>query len=247
MSEFEQIKIQGNKEGISAFSLKLIAMLTMLIDHIGAALIYYPYATKNMAIPAEQYMFYQTLRNIGRAAFPIYCFLLVEGFFHSKNRKNYALRLGMFALISEPIFDMAINTKHYLEKQNVYFTLLIGFIVIWLFHKIEQYTMKEWKKYISQLLILAGGMGLAWLLKTDYSYKGVLVMAAMYHFRMRKIIAQLFGFCVLSSNPFTAVGFALPFLYHGKKGKGNTVWQYFCYTFYPLHLLLLYFVRKYIA
>ena len=234
-----------NPGGLSAFSLKIIAMLTMLIDHIGAALIYYPYYTANLAIPSQEYIFYRMLRNIGRAAFPIYCFLLVEGFFYSQNRKKYALRLGIFCLISEPVFDMAINTKLLWEKQNVYFTLLIGFVVICCMHKVEEQSLQEWKKCLLRLLILGAGMGLAWVLKTDYSYKGILVIAAMYQFRMWKAVAQLFGFCVLSSNPFTSVGFALPFFYHGKRGRGGKVWQYFCYAFYPLHLLFLYCVRKY--
>ena len=198
-----------------------------------------------MGIPSEQYVFYRTLRNIGRAAFPIYCFLIVEGLLHTRDKKKYALRLGIFALISELPYDLAVNTKQPWEKQNVYFTLFIGFLVIYALQKVSEQSGfdREWKKAFIRLIVLATGMTIAWMLKSDYSYKGVLVMAALYEMRQTKVIAQLLGFCVLSSNPFTAVGFGLPLLYHGKKGYGGKVWQYFCYAFYPLHLLILYVIR----
>lgn len=235
-----------NRIELTAFSLKLIAMITMLIDHIGAVLIYYPYAVKGQGVPDDIYVFYRVLRNIGRAAFPIYCFLLVEGLLHTKNKKKYAIRLAGFALLSEYIYDMASNVHGMWEKQNVFFTLLIGFGVICALNWIRENTkiQKEWHRGLLRLLVLAAGMGIAWLMKTEYSYMGVLIIAAMYEFWQYRIVGQLLGFCVLIGNPFTITGFALPLLYHGKKGPEGKVWKYFCYAFYPLHLLILYFIRK---
>lgn len=241
-------QLRNSEIELSASSLKIIAMITMLIDHIGAALIYYPCAIQGLSVPSEQYLFYRLLRNIGRAAFPIYCFLLVEGLLHTKDKKKYAIRLAIFALVSELPYDLAVNTVTAWQKQNVYFTLFIGFLTICALQEIGQRTeiKAEWKRAILRLAVLAAGMGLAWLLKTDYSYKGVLVIAVLYEFRHTKLIAQLMGFCVLCSNPFVATGFAAPFLYHGKKGIDGKGWQYFCYAFYPMHLLTLYLFRLYV-
>ena len=234
-----------NKIELSAFSLKLIAMITMFIDHIGAILIYYPYAIKGQGVPEDIYVFYRVLRNIGRAAFPIFCFLLVEGLLHTKNKKKYALRLAGFALLSEGIYDMASNVLGIWVKQNVFFTLLIGFGVICGLKQIRESVkiQKEWQRGLLRLLVLAVGMGVAWLMKTEYSYNGVLIIAAMYEFWQYRVVGQLLGFCVLCSNPFTITGFALPLLYRGKRGPAGKIWQYFCYAFYPLHLLILYLIR----
>lgn len=99
----------------NSFHLKLIAVITMTIDHIGAVLM-------------PQYGF---LRIIGRIAFPIYCFMLVNGFFYTKNIRKYIGRMLIFAIISEPFFDWAIFGKIYVKSyQNIYFTLLTGLIML---------------------------------------------------------------------------------------------------------------------
>lgn len=101
--------------GLNSFQLKCIAVITMIIDHTGAVL--FP---DNM-----------TLRYIGRIAFPIFCFLLVEGFFHTRDVRKYMLRLGMFAVISEIPYDLAFrDTVIEFEHQNVFFTLFIGVVMM---------------------------------------------------------------------------------------------------------------------
>lgn len=138
--------------GISGYSLKMIAVISMFIDHLGATVVLgYFYATRRITVvtlESDRLMdqllvwghdnwelvlsIYDTMRNIGRIAFPIYCFLIVEGFLHTKNVQKYAFRLGLFALISEIPFDLAFNDGWKdMSSNNVYFTLLIGLLVIW--------------------------------------------------------------------------------------------------------------------
>ena len=93
------------------FTLKMIAIISMLTDHVGCIL-----------FPDEL-----IFRAIGRIAFPIFCFLVVEGFFHTRNTWNYLMRLCIFAILSEIPFDLAFFGKvFYLQKQNVFMTLALG-------------------------------------------------------------------------------------------------------------------------
>ena len=114
--------------GISGSTLKLIAIITMLIDHTGATVILaitrHPAIIADPARLALWRQVYSISRDIGRLAFPIFCFLLVEGFLHTHDIRKYAQRLFLFALVSEIPFDIALKTGWYDPgKQNVYFTL----------------------------------------------------------------------------------------------------------------------------
>ena len=102
------------QRGLSQEGLKIIACVTMLIDHIGAVLL-------------PQYF---SLRMIGRIAFPIYCFLLVEGAHYTKNPGKYALRLGIGMLLSELPFDLAFSRGWSWGYQSVMVTLLLVFLAL---------------------------------------------------------------------------------------------------------------------
>ena len=136
--------IQG-KRGINSAVLKNIAVVTMLIDHIGAvimtrllirnglyeAMVNQEAYTAWMGQNGGMYGIYMAMRIIGRLAFPIYCFLLVEGFQKTHNVKKYLGRMFLFALISEVPFDLAFSGKAwYPAYQNVFFTLLLGLLVL---------------------------------------------------------------------------------------------------------------------
>lgn len=227
------------QKGLSGSTLKLIAIITMLIDHIGAAVI----ARLLIAGQGSEmlYKIYYAMRAVGRVAFPIFCFLLVEGFFYTGSRKKYALRLFGFALLSEIPFDLAFSGK-ILEfgYQNVFFTLLIGLLTIMLFDAVVK--KQEWHPVLrSALLVIItfGGMCAAYLLHTDYDAKGVLAILVFYMTRQMRglqIVAGCLAFCweLPAIVAFIPIAF-----YNGKRGWNI---KYLFYAFYPVHLLVLYLI-----
>lgn len=209
----------------------MIACISMLIDHIGASLIeagvlhsMETYKKVAAYMPWDWWTIDTVLRVIGRAAFPIYCFLLVEGFFHTRNIKKYGLRLALFAVISEVPFDMAFMDRvFYPGYQNVYFTLYFGLLAMMLASKVD----KIWVK----LLPCGLCMVLAELAHTDYGALGVGIISAIY------LIHVIRG----KTSPETGTQILPKWLYSGERGKANLKW--FFYLFYPCHLVLLVVIR----
>ena len=117
------------------------------------------------------------LRSVGRISFPIFCFLLVEGFVHTSNRKKYALRLFLFACVSELPFDLCFNGGLLeFSYQNVMFTLLIGFLTLWLMDIVRQ------KNPVLLLFTAGGGILLGKLFAADYNWKGIVLILILYLF-----------------------------------------------------------------
>lgn len=250
----------NNPIGVRTFSgydLKIIALATMLIDHIGAVVLWrYMQATGQMSgwIMTE----YQLIRYIGRMAFPIYCFLLVEGFLHTRSVGKYALRLGIFALISEIPFDLALSGNIWNKgSSNVFFTLLIGLLLIWGISFVEKF-YEFWKE--KQLDAFIGGLaavavaGLMILpaifvadvvLGCDYGMAGVLAILVLYLFRRNWYLAFTLAVMVLfvfsSSSEILALIMLYPIsLYDGTRGgNGGKMGKWLFYAFYPAHLLIL--------
>lgn len=135
----------AGQRGLSGCVLKMIAVITMLVDHTAATIVerlivqmpsWGPVTMQNQEAWTQ---FYMLLRGIGRMAFPIYCFLLAEGFYHTKNKAKYALRLFVFALISEVPFDMAFQMNFFdISYNNVFFTLLMGLLTIWAYDELRK-------------------------------------------------------------------------------------------------------------
>ncbi|MEG2848502.1 MAG: TraX family protein [Bacilli bacterium] len=104
-----------NNKILSGSSIKIIAIISMVIDHLGqivlknGIMLNAPYS----AFSDTQFENLSTLVElchvVGRIAFPLFCFLLVEGFLHTHNMKKYILQLAVFAIISEPIYDIAMS------------------------------------------------------------------------------------------------------------------------------------------
>jgi TraX protein. len=149
--------------GISGSTLKLVAIFTMLIDHIAASILENLLrcgGPSSYANGGLLYTVYSIMRSIGRLAFPIFCFLLVEGFLHTRNKSKYAIRLGIFALISEIPFDLAFEGKMFSwGHQNVFFTLLIGLIVMAGFELVRVSKDKKWLYVLAVAgAVLTGGI-----------------------------------------------------------------------------------------
>lgn len=211
--------------------LKAVALATMIIDHYGAIF----HSGEN---------FY---RIIGRIAFPVYCFLLVEGYFHTSNVKKYGKRLLLFAFISEIPFDLAFYGIVVFAHQNIFFTLFIGLAAIYFLEKKEQKY-----NFDKSLVITAAGI-LAMVLSVDYSIMGVIYILSFYFtrnfFKKRQLLymAGIMLFTNLMSSPLQQFSLlALPFIYfyNGEPGLKNKFLQILFYAAYPLHLLLFYFLYK---
>lgn len=223
---------------MNGFTLKLIAVMTMLIDHVTAVLI--PEGTQA----------YWIGRSIGRLAFPIFCFLLVEGFFHTKNVQKYLTRLGIFALISEIPFDLAFSDKTnnmgFLLQQNVFFTLFIGLAVIYGMSIIEKkYANNMILSNVFDSLVVVAGCAVAILLTTDYTYIGILLIVSFYLFRENKILLTLSvllvtGYLGGSFEMIASISMLFIWIYNGTRGpQGN---KYLFYAFYPTHILCIYLI-----
>ena len=266
------------KYGISGSTLKLIAIITMFIDHLGAtvlrAIMRLPAVTSDPALSSLWADIYNASRDIGRIAFPIFCFLIVEGFCHTRNVWKYAGRLFLFALISEIPFDIALKGSwYYSGKQNVYFTLLIGLLVIIgisycdkacnyvkdficaRFFKKETISMETHGctpyseilhsiiRLIFSFAVLHAGMELAIYIDTDYNYKGVFLIAILYLTRHVRLFQCISGAVGVSWELPAPIAFIPVYLYNGTRGRQM---KYFFYWFYPVHLMLLYAAVKYL-
>ena len=233
----QQLSYVRQEYGISAAVLKWTAIITMLIDHTGAVLLRrlktVESISRSPALLSLVSQLYILSRRIGRIAFPLFCFMIVEGYFHTRNLKKYLLRLFLFALMSEFPFDYALHQgQPLMYKQNVYFTLLIGLLVIWAVHDV-------FRGFLSiQLIVMITGMFFAKFLRTDYQYHGVFLIELIYIMRHSRIWQSLCGGAYLYQYEGfpTPLSFLLTFLYNGKRGRQP---KYFFYFFYPLHLLFL--------
>lgn len=222
---------------LSGSTLKIIAIVAMAIDHFAASILYHGILLPAAPISPDSsiwiiYQLYEIMRFIGRIAFPIFCFLLVEGFLHTSNRTNYAIRLFLFALLSEIPFDLAVfNTCITWEYQNVYFTLCIGLLTIWLMDIVK-------KKCIAiplQIIIVLLGGVLAYILHTDYDYKGILLIVIFYYFHHNRSFMTMAGILSLLWEAPACLAFLPINMYNGKRGLSL---KYFFYLFYPVHLLI---------
>ncbi len=214
---------------MNSLLLKAIALTTMIIDHYGA-------------IFQGDIIIY---RIIGRLAFPIYCFLLVEGYFHTSNLKGYARRLLIFALISEIPFDLAFYNGIGFVHQNIFFTLFIGLAAIYFIDNKEKY------KFDSTLVIIIAAV-IATLLRTDYQFIGVIYIFAFYKAKSlpkeRRLLST--GVIMFAMNmaagwlqQFSLLALGLIYFYNNEEGRKNKFIQLGFYIAYPLHLMIFYLIN----
>jgi len=235
---------------MTGFVIKLIALSTMIIDHLGAVYpMYFPFA----------------FRVVGRAAFPLFAFLIAEGCRNTRSMSKYLLRLGVFALVSEIPFDLAFSKIYFNSTEisfigftNIFYTLFLGTLAIFAFQKLKERGVIH---ALFSVIPLAASMWLASFLTTDYGARGVLLIFLLY--AVPKKIPRLIvmaGYLVYMYGAFLWLalfgeeGFA-PFInmyatgvlagalasvavaafYNGKRGPGM---KWFFYAVYPAHLLL---------
>ncbi len=205
---------------MTGFQLKLLAMLAMTADHIGA--VFFP------EIPL--------LRWIGRLAMPVLCFFIGEGLRHTRSPRRYLLRLTGFALLSELPFDLAFYGGIEWGHQNVYFTLTLGLLALW---AIQSRGMEGW------LLALTAALA-AELLGCDYGMYGVLLILLLDRFHSARS-EQLAGaallnlaFFGLQTQTLSLIALPLLWLYNGKRGRDD---RRLFYLYYPAHLCVLGILR----
>lgn len=238
--------------GLNQTQLKFIAILSMLVDHLVYGIfdvgLYQNIISATNITIGGSYVTSAMLNNIffygriviGRTAFPLFCFFIVQGFMHTRNRMKYALRLLIFAFISEVPFDLvSSNVIFDPNYQNVFFTLFLGLAALII---IEKYANRPLIRIIGTLACIFA----AKLLRTDYDIFGVLLIILMYFVRFNKFQNLVLGISTRFYYGFyyQMPAFVLMYLYNGERGKG---FKYFFYAFYPVHLLLIYFLRMYIA
>ena len=255
--------MEQNKRGISSFVLKMIAITAMLIDHIGGVVLEThidqlapgvmmtggpeEIQTLAMAHPALM-LTYLIFRLIGRFGFPLFAFMIAEGFTHTRSVKKYALNLGIFALISELPFNLASRRRLFCPSyQNVFFTLLLGLLCIWAIHEFaesKRFGEEKWKQVLITILAVVVCAGAAELLGTDYGMWGVSAIAILYILRKRRKTAFALACLILTimnSMEITAFLMLIPIaLYNGERGPKLN--KYIFYAFYPVHLAILYLI-----
>ncbi len=220
---------------LSGSVLKLLAAICMLIDHTGAVIVSrYPQRVL-LSVMGKEMTLYQLMRFVGRPAFPLFAFLLAEGFMHTRDRLRYTLRLGAFALLSEVPFDLALHGKPMeLSYQNVCITLCLSFLGLW---ALERFQGKSWK----QLLAMLGLYGVVLLARCDYGVKGYGFVLLLYLLRTRPVTRAVLGSAFLSAQWKAGLAFVPIAFYNGERGFVRGRWlRYAFYLFYPAHLLLLY-------
>ncbi len=238
--------------GVSQDALKAIALITMAIDHIGAVL-----------FPDLLW-----IRLIGRIAFPIYVWLLIQGFLHTSSFPRYALRLGAFALLSELPFDLAFSGGVNWEDQNVFFMLLCCLLMLYVLRLIRrQERWPLWLRAAATLATVFAASSLAALGGFDYGFAGPVLAAGMYLLRGRVGVCISFllffaayyfalraqGYAPMLSVYNVAIeAFCLPSallicLSNGRRRWRGAGGKWFFYAFYPAHLLLLYWIHLWVG
>ena len=265
------------QSGFPANFLKIFAALTMLFDHAAMTLVYaklakFPEylnlifsgsATQEQisAIPADYlnlYSTYAVMRLVGRIAFPLFAFLVFEGFMHTSDYKRYLIRVGLCALAAEIPFNLIVTNAapvygytdvsasvFYPQHQNTVFTLLLALLMLYGMKRLEtdEFNPKAaFKQWLGQLLCVVVACIVSVLLRTDYSYIGILFIAMLYFFRSNKKLQIIFGCIVfLSVNMASLLAFVPIAMYNGHIIPSKK-FKYFFYIFYPAHLLVLFLI-----
>lgn len=228
-----------NFQFLSGAGLKLIAIISMLADHVNKALIY-PYLESNHGFLA---FISDAFDIIGRIAFPLFCFMLVEGYFKTRNRKKYLLNLLLFGVISEVPFDMFTTASFFnMNWNNVMFTLALVLVTVWIIDTLKEKMQKRSKAlwYLVSILIVLVMCIVSMSLSLDYEHHAILIGYFFYLFHDMPVFAIPFGYASMFKEPWALLGFGLTLTYNGERGKQHKMLYYW---FYPVHMLILGILR----
>lgn len=253
LSEVSYMK--ENKKGISSAGLHILAMAFMLCDHAWA-----------MLFPAQEW-----LTCLGRLAFPIFAFMISEGYARTSSLKRYMGRMLLWAVISEVPFDLMYGgSAFYPFHQNVLWTFLLSLAVLYLIDLCRQKLKPVLSLPLAALAVTAG-YGLAYILMLDYYGAGVLTVVVFHLFRQRNAISlmgQIAGLYIINvtmlggyyyevslfghtfelvQQSFAMLALVPIWLYNGQRGYDAKWFRLLCYGFYPDHILLLYFIRRFMG
>ena len=236
---------------LSGSWLKVIAMVAMVIDHSAYFILRHvdTFTTTLFIVGHRHVTWCYLMRCVGRLAFPLFCFLIVEGFLHTHNRRKYGRNLLVFALLSEVPFDLA-RTGHFIASgQNVFFTLFLGFLALCAIGRWEagSETGLDSTKQNCQLAVrLFGLIAAGILMHADYGTSGVSFIILLYVLRRNRIFQAAIGCIMLPMRWIAGLAFIPINMYNGQRGFIQGPWaKYLFYVFYPLHLLVFYFIKIY--
>ena len=188
--------VKNSKYGLNRGNLKMIALFCMALDHFSEIIIetYLKSLNSNSFSYAGLTLADFVLRSVGRLAFPIFCFFIVEGFFHTRSVFKYALRLALLGIVSEVPYDIARFRKlSEFSENNVFWTLLIGLVAIYCIDGIySRFNCKKALKHLSAVLISLLSFVLVCTLKSDYAALGVAAIIIIYLTVKEKYILSLF-------------------------------------------------------
>ena len=251
-------------------SLKVIAVLTMVIDHLCKIVLqwllsnYWGVMVDNGQMSWEQFQQIDNfirfdLQSVGTIAFPLFCFLLAEGFRYTRDKKRYIGLMFIFALISEIPFDIGFFSEYsqmegtfpfYLKYQNVFFTLFLGLLTLVCLERLScksEIRTEKIKSVILQVICVAVLALVAELIRCDYGMQGILFISAFYicrNHRIYQVLLFLLAYMGATGNQpplCTLLACLIILLYNGKRGKLKL--KYFFYAFYPAHILVLYLIQ----
>ena len=251
-------------------TLKIIAMVCMLIDHIGAGILEQIYMTTADIDLAQKIRDIDLVfRGVGRIALPIFAYQIAVGMIYTKSKIKYIRRLAIFSVVSEIPFNLIACRKLFdFSHQNVMITLLLGALAIW---GIEWFSKEsKWKRAIFNTTLVTVLSIVAELLHTDYGAKGVIIVAVIYIIKTESdyansadgitLMAAIFmvevfvitylrtknihstmSYC--SSEIYALFAFPIIYMDSGVR-KGGKVLKWIGYWFYPAHLMIVYIVSR---
>ncbi len=233
---------------MSYLTIKIIAIVLMLIDHVGYKLM------GNMPI----------LRLVGRMSFPLFAFLLVNGYRHTTDKKRYLIRMFTMALISEVFYDLAFHGQILeIYGQNVFFTLSVGLLSFIVTDKFKEMITHKLDGVILKLAIAIGEVGILGcfmivnrLLRADYSWYGIMVIYFLYltygaklknKFMMVLAIAFANFINIILTNgvfqAFSILSIMFIMFFKEKKVSVSKTVKIGCYLFYPAHLFVIFLIN----